>query len=110
MSSKNGSAYADYEYLRAAVTQKEHTEHEYDVVVVTTITLRSSPFVLVVSIEARTAREGERDDHLALYQTEWPNASTTGWAATLFQAYVKLDRLVEDSRRDYEKEWTFRQA
>lgn len=109
MSSKPGGAYADSEFLRAAITQKEHTESEHAVLVVTTITLRRSPCVLVVSVEAFEARKGEREDHIALYQVEWPNAGTVGWTATLFQAYVKLDRLVEDSRRDYEKEWAFRQ-
>jgi len=100
MSSKGGSPYADSEFLRAAVTQKEHTENEHEVVVRTTISLRRSPCVLLVRVEAWEARKSLAEKALAAYTVEWPNAGTVGWAATLFQAYVKLDRLVEDSRMD----------
>lgn len=102
MSSKPGGAYADSEFLRAAITQKEHTENEHSVVVRTTISLRRSPCVLLVRVEAWEARKSYSETALAAYTVEWPNAGTVGWTATLFQAYVKLDRLVEDSRRDSE--------
>jgi hypothetical protein len=98
MSSKPKAAHGDYEYLRAAIEQKEWTENEYGVVAVTTITLRRSPCVLVISIEGREAREGQRDDHICLYQVEWPNAGTYSFPATLFQAFVKVDRMVEEYR------------
>lgn len=103
MSSKPGGAYADSEFLRAAITQKEHTEHEHEVVVRTTISLRRSPCVLLVRVEAWEARKSYTEIALCSYTVEWPNAGTVGWTATLFQAYVKLDRLVEDSRMDAEK-------
>jgi len=100
MSSKRANPYADYEFLRSATAQKEYTENEYDVVVRTTITLRRSPCVLVVRVEAWEARKSYAEKALAAYTVEWPNAGTVGWTATLFQAYTKLDRLVEDSRMD----------
>jgi len=100
MSSKPGAANGDYEYLRAAITQKEETERGHDVVVTTAISLRRSPCVLLVRVEAKEARAKAADTSLCSYEVEWPNASTVGWCATLFQAYVKLDRLVEDSRMD----------
>lgn len=109
MSRKNGYGHGDVEYLRAAITQKEHTENEHDVVVVATIGVCRSPYVLSVRLEAWTKGEEAAQASLCSYETTWPNASTTGWCATLFQAYVKLDRLVEDSMRDYAREWTFRQ-
>jgi hypothetical protein len=109
MSSKNGSGYGDYEYLRAAVTQKEHTEHEFNVVVTAAISLCRSPYVLRVHLEAWAAGQEGAQAPLCSYTVTWPNATTAGWCATLFQAYVKLDRLVEDSSRDYAREWAFRQ-
>jgi len=103
MSSKGANPYADSEFLRSAITQKEYTENEYDVVVRTTISLRRSPCVLLVRVEAWEARKSYAENALAAYQAEWPNAGTVGWTATLFQAYVKLDRLVEESRMDAER-------
>jgi hypothetical protein len=100
MSSKGGNPYGDYEFLRAAMVQKEETERGHDVVVTTTISLRRSPCVLLVRVEAKEARAKDADRPLCSYEVEWPNAGTVGWCATLFQAYVKLDRLVEDSRTD----------
>lgn len=109
MSNKGKNAYGDYEYLRSAVTQKEHTENEHGVVVATTIGVCSSPYVLRVRLEAWTKGEDAAQASLCSYEVTWPNATTAGWCATLFQAYVRLDMLVEDSMRDYAKEWTFRQ-
>lgn len=103
MSRKDSNPYADYEFLRSATTQKEYTEHEHDVVVRTAIALCRSPCVVVVRVEAYEARKGEAERLLAGYTCEWPNATTTGWTATLFQAYVKLDRLVEESRQEAER-------
>ena len=100
MSSKPKAAHGDYEYLRAAIEQKEYTEREHDVVVTTTISLRRSPCVLLVRLEAQEGRAKAADAKLCSYEVEWPNAGTYTWAATLFQAYVRLDRLVEDSRCD----------
>ena len=88
----------DYEMLRAAVEQKEWTENEHSVVVATTITLRRSPCVLLVHIEAQETRAGLKGAHICSYEVEWPNAGTYSWPATLFQAYVKLDRMVEEHR------------
>lgn len=104
MSSKGNNPYADSEFLRAAVTQKEHTESEHSVVVDTVISLRRSPCVLVVRVSARSKLAQEADRELCSYTVEWPNAGTVSWTATLFQAYVKLDRLVEDSRMDLARE------
>jgi len=109
MSSKTAGAYGDYEYLRAAITQKESTEDEYGVVVTSAINLCRSPYVLLVRLEAWTKGEDTAQTALCSYEVTWPNATVAGWCATLFQAYVKLDRLVEDSKRDFDKEWSFRQ-
>jgi hypothetical protein len=109
MSSKAKNAYGDYEYLRAAVQQKEHIESEYGVVVTAVIDLCRSPYVLRVHLEAYTKGEEAAQTSLCSYEVSWPNATVIGFAAQLFQAYGKLEDLVADSRRDYEKEWAFRQ-
>ena len=98
MSSKKANPYADYEFLRSATAQKEYTENEHDVVVRTAIALCRSPCVVVVRVEAWEACAEKAERMVAGYTCEWPNATTTGWTATLFQAYVKLDGLVEESR------------
>lgn len=103
MSRQTSGPYADSEFLRAAVAQKEHTENEHECVVRTTISLRRSPCVLLVRVEAWETRKSYSEKALASYVVEWPNAGTVGWTATLFQAYVKLDRLVEDGRMDAER-------
>lgn len=100
MSSKPRSGLGDYEFLRAAIECKEYVEREYDVVVTTAISLRRSPCVLLVRLEAKEARAKSADKALCAYEVEWPNAGTYGWPATLFQAYTKLERLVSDSRLD----------
>ena len=98
MSSKPKNGMGDYEMLRAAIEQKEWCEREYNVVVRTTISLRSRPCVLVVSVEAQEGRPALAQSHICSYEVEWPNAGTSSWPATLFQAYVKLDRMVEEFR------------
>jgi hypothetical protein len=109
MSSKPRGANSDYEYLRAASDQKEHTENEHGVLVTATVRLLSRPSVCSVSLEAWTKGEERAQAPLCSYTSSWPNATVVSWPAFLFQCYVKLDRLVEDSSRDYAKEWTFRQ-
>lgn len=109
MSSKPKQAHGDYEYLRAAITQKEHTENEHGLVVTTAISLRSSPCVLGVRVEAWTMGEQVAQASICSWEGSWPNAQVVSWPAFLFQAYVKLDRLVEDCVTDWEREWSFRQ-
>lgn len=98
MSSKPKAAHGDYEYLRAAIEQKEWTEREHSVVVAATISLRRSPCVLLIHLEGKEGVKGRADTHICSYEVEWPNAGTYSFPATLFQAYVKLDRMVEEYR------------
>lgn len=98
MSSKQSNAYADSEYLRAAIIQKEQTEHEWNVVVRTTISMRRHPSVLVIRIEAFEKDTGPAEKPLAAYEVLWPNSYTMGLTATLLQAHGKLDCLVQETR------------
>jgi|SRR5689334_2021882 hypothetical protein len=101
MSTKNGSAHSDYEYLRSAMLEKENTEYEHDVLVTTTITLCGSPYSLRVRSEAWDSRAGESAQApLCSEEGRWPNAQSISWPAYIFRHYVSLGRLVADSRRD----------
>ena len=103
MSNGKGKGNGDYEYLRAAVQQKEHTEREHNVVVRTTIRLRSSPCVLELRSEAFAKEYPETQAPICCYEASWPNVQVVSWPAFLYQSAVKLDRLVEESRIDVEK-------
>jgi hypothetical protein len=103
MSSKRGGPNSDYEYLRAAIVQEEHTSLEYDVVVASTISMRRSPYCLVYRIEGYAKEYPETAAPICAYEATWPNVQVIGWCAFLFQCAVKFDQLVEDSRRDTAK-------
>lgn len=100
MSSKAANPYADSEYLRAAFIEREVLERDFDVVVTTAISLCCSPFCLRIRLEAIDCRSEEEGPPLAAYEATWPSASTMGFTPTLYQALVKLARLVSDSRQD----------
>lgn len=103
MSSKPKNAHGDYEYLRSAIKEKEVLEDEHDVLVTATIRLCGSPCSLRIRLEAWDKDQSPATQApLCSYEVHWPNAGTLSWPATVFNAYVRLSRLVEDCRRD---EW-----
>lgn len=109
MSSTRKAPAADHEYLHSAVVQKRSTENEYDCLVSTDISVHSTRCVLLVKVTAYEAVKQKALSKIASYEFEWPNAGTVGWTASLFNAYVKLDRLVEESLMDAERALAFKQ-
>lgn len=105
MSSKAKYLGGNYEYLRAASTEKEECENVYSVVVDTTIRLCSRPSVLVVRSEVRQKGASEVAAPLCSYEGSWPNVQVNSWEAYLFQHYCKVTRLVQDSLRDEGEFW-----
>jgi hypothetical protein len=105
MSSKEPSSRGDHEYLRAAVREKEHIQDEYGVVVDTVISMRSSPYVVVVRSEAREKGGKSSLNPLASCEGSWPNVQVVSWTAFVFQHYCKLSKLIEDCRRAEDAFW-----
>ena len=89
---------ADHEFIVSAMREREAMCDGYDVLATTTIGLCKRPGVLRIRCEAWDKNEEEAEFPLAAYEVEWPNAYTLGFTATLFNAQVRLTRLVADSR------------
>lgn len=66
--------------------------------------------VLVVRLEAVLAHAGWESKPVCAYEVQWPNAYTVGWAPTLFNAYVRLDMLLEESLTGAERALAFKQV
>lgn len=99
MSAKPRSAMSDYEFIRAARDERRECERDYNVIVSTVIWIDTKRCVLELSLMAHQPAADPGGPPLAAYKTSWPNASTQSFTCCLFQAYVQLRRLVEDSLR-----------
>lgn len=93
----------DHEYLHSAIVQKRHTEAEHDVITATDISMHSTRCVMVVRLAAYEYLDGKPLRKVCGYEFEWPNAYRVSWAGALFNAYVKLDQLVEESLMEAER-------
>lgn len=109
MSRKGGNPLGDHEYLHSAIVQKRHTEEEHEVVTAADISMHSTRCVMIVRLAAYECVAGKPLHRLCGYEFEWPNANVVSWAGALFNAYVKLDQLVEESRMDVERAFAFKQ-
>lgn len=88
----------DYEYLRAAQLEKVELQTEHDVLVSTMLGLNGRVGVISFEFAAYDNEAGPQSKPLATYRTEWPNVTTMSFAATVFNAMVRLHGLVSDSR------------
>lgn len=101
MRSKGSSAMSDHEMIRAFHVEQRECELAHDVAWRTVIQPDDQRSVLTIRLEAyEVGRIGEREVPLAVYATSWPNAQVYSFTACLFNAAVKLTRLVEDTRAD----------
>lgn len=101
MSQKVKNPYADTEFIRAYQESVEALGKDLGVRVVTLISAGAVKGQLMVRLDAHEDEEEEPERPLCSYVGYWPNSGTAGFTAFLFQAAVKLERLVTDSRGDF---------
>lgn len=98
-----GNGMGDHEMIRAFHVEQRECELAHDVVWSTVIQPNDTRSVLDITLRAyEVGRIGEPEQPLCTYRTSWPNAQVYSFTACLFNAAVKLTRLVEDSKAD---EW-----
>ena len=102
MKGSSKGAYSDWEMLRAYQDTIKYIEEELAHSVRVHILSTRERGRVVVRLELLPPGGGAATPALAAYQTDWPNAQGTTFAATLYQAAMKLVRLGEDSLRDAE--------
>jgi hypothetical protein len=101
MRSKSSSSMSDHEMIRAFHVEQRECELAHDVGWRTTITPDDRRSVLTIRLEAWEVGDPYSSGvPLAAFETSWPNAQVYSLTACLFNAAVKLTRLVEDSKRD----------
>jgi hypothetical protein len=88
----------DYEYLRAAQVERKEMEAEHEVLVSTMLGLNGRVGVIDFVFSAYDSEAGPHSKPLASYRTEWPNATTMSFSATVFSAMVHLHTIVAGSR------------
>lgn len=99
MALKRSNGMIDWEFLRAAQLEQRELEREYNVKVTFTLTLASPRSVIELRTTAWEDDGSGSPRQLASYTREWPSASVEAFGAAVFQAFVQLTRLVQDSRR-----------
>jgi hypothetical protein len=102
MRHKGNGGMSDWEFIRAARVEQVECEQSHDVVIKVALAMDNTRSVINIRLDAWEVGEDFRDVCVAAYETSWPNASVKSFTATLFQAFVQLTRLVEDSKRDVE--------
>lgn len=100
MALRGKSGQSDWEFIRAAQIEKREVERSHDVAVKLDIGLDARRSVVVLRAVAYEVDVPGEDRQLAAYTHEWPSAKVETFGAAVFQALVRLTRLVEDSRRD----------
>lgn len=85
-------------FLRAFTDAWRDTEIEYDVVISMLVRRTSQKGVLALLLRADGI--GEEDDHSAIwtYEVRYPSAQVGTFEAALYQAMVRLERLVADAQ------------
>jgi len=102
MSRKMGSSMSDWEFIRATQVERRECQSNYGVAWKIDLGLEEGRSVIYLRMTAYEIGSIGEDVQLAKYETSWPNAQVQTFPACLFQAAVRLTRLVEDSRRDEE--------
>lgn len=92
---------SDHEFIRAFQIEQRECEMSHDVAWRTIIVPDDRLGVLNIRLEAfEVGIPGAFEKPLCSYQTSWPNVQVMSFTSCLFNAAVRLTRLVEDSRRD----------
>jgi hypothetical protein len=91
---------SDWEFIRAARIEQRECEQAHDVAWGVSLRMDNERSVINISMSAWEVGPDLVDRRLAYYETSWPNANVQTFPCCLFQAAVRLTRLVEDSRRD----------
>lgn len=100
MKGRSNGAHSDWEFIRAAQIERRECQQAHDVSIKLELGLDEVRSVILISAVAYEVAEMGQQVVLAKYVTSWPNAHVQTFTACLFQAAVKLTRLVEDCRRD----------
>jgi len=101
MSIRRGSAMSDHEMIKAFHIEQRDCELNHDVAWVTKCSPDDRRSVLNIRLEAWEVGDPYRTGQpLCAFETSWPNAQVYSFTACLFNAAVKLTRLVEDSLSD----------
>lgn len=90
----------DWEFLRAAHVEQRETERCHNVAITIELAFQTPRSVVAVRTIAYEVAENGAQSQLCAYSHEWPSAKVETFGAAIFQALVRLTRLVEDSRRD----------
>lgn len=99
MGTKIKGGASDHEFLRAARVEKLECERNHNVTVSCVLWVDDTRSVLNVSVSAYKRGAEAESPPLCRYEVSWPNCYVQSFTACLFQAHVKLHRLVEDSIR-----------
>jgi hypothetical protein len=105
MQRKNGSVMSDHEMIRAYHREQRDCELNHDVGWITKCWPDDKRSVINIRLEAWEVGDPYAEGApLAAFETSWPNAQVYSFTACLFNAAVKLTRLVEDSLRDRQRQ------
>jgi hypothetical protein len=99
MSLKGRNGMIDWEFIRAAQLEQRELEREHNVKVSFSLSLASPRSVIELRATAWEQTKDGAPRQLASYVREWPSASVEAFGAAIFQTFVQLTRLVQDSRR-----------
>lgn len=100
MKGRANGARSDWEFIRAAQIERRECQTAHNVHIELELGLDEVRSVILITAIAYEVAEMGQQVVLAKYATTWPNAQVQTFTACLFQAAVRLTRLVEDSRRD----------
>lgn len=100
MGYKHGRIGGDWEFLRAAHVEQRETERCHNVAITIELAFQTPRSVVAVRTVAYEVAENGSQSQLCAYSHEWPSSKIETFGAAVFQALVRLTRLVEDSRRD----------
>jgi len=96
---KLGQAQSDHEYIRAAQIELRELKQERGVHTDLSIVLSERLGVFSITLTAYLGYGTAGQYKLCSYTAEWPNAHAQTFTTCLFNACVRLTRLVEDSLR-----------
>ena len=91
---------SDWEFIRATQVERRECQASHDCVWKVELGIEETRSVVLIRIVAYEVDADGAQRQFAAYETTWPNAQVQTFTACLFQAAVRLTRLVEDSRRD----------
>lgn len=100
MKGRSNGRLSDWEFIRATQVECRECQSAHDVAIKLELGLDAVRSVILISAVAYEVAPLGQQVVLAKYTCSWPNAHVQTFTACLFQAAVKLNRLVEDSRRD----------